>query len=164
MTGFPLVRKTDRASVVDFLKEYDEFRPEVMRRELNAEPDARFIASIMGPRGSGKSYYLLSKRENRPNSLPQPQRPKTPRLGLRGGEGAHQDVHRGLRKGTELLPLDEVQNVRSWELAVRQLHDLKRYEMMLKGSSSKLLSKGLATQLRGRTLNYLLPPFPSGNF
>ncbi len=58
-----------------------------------------------------------------------------------------------------VLFLDEIQNVKNWEIIMRELHDLKRYRMFPTGSSSKLLSKEIATQLRGRTLSYLLLPF-----
>jgi len=46
---------------------------------------------------------------------------------------------------------------------VRELHDLKKYRMFL-ASPSKLLSKEIATQLRGRTLSYLLLPFSFREF
>jgi predicted AAA+ superfamily ATPase len=57
----------------------------------------------------------------------------------------------------QVLLLDEIQSVNGWELVVRQIHDLKKHKLMITGSSSKLLSK--ETQLRGRTLSYILLPF-----
>jgi len=59
---------------------------------------------------------------------------------------------------------DEVQNVKNWEIAIRELLDLKRYNMFATGSSSKLLSREIATQLRGRTFSYLLLPFSFREF
>ncbi|MEM1582659.1 MAG: ATP-binding protein [Candidatus Bathyarchaeia archaeon] len=54
---------------------------------------------------------------------------------------------------------DEVQNVHGWERALRELLDLGRYNIFATGSSSKLLSREIATQLRGRTFSYMLLPF-----
>lgn len=50
------------------------------------------------------------------------------------------------------LFLDEVQNVAGWELTVRRLHETKKVRLFLTGSSAKLLSKEIATELRGRSL------------
>jgi hypothetical protein len=54
--------------------------------------------------------------------------------------------------------------VKNWELAIRELLDLQHYNMFVTGSSSKLLSREIATQLRGRTFSYLLLPFSFREF
>lgn len=54
---------------------------------------------------------------------------------------------------------DEVQNIKGWELSLRELLDTNRYILFVTGSSSKLLSREIATSLRGRTLTYTLLPF-----
>lgn len=51
------------------------------------------------------------------------------------------------------LFLDEVQNVEGWPLVVRRLLDTKDIEIFITGSSAKLLSKEIATSLRGRSLS-----------
>ncbi|MEM5830451.1 MAG: ATP-binding protein [Candidatus Aenigmatarchaeota archaeon] len=61
------------------------------------------------------------------------------------------------------LLLDEVQVINEWPTLVRSLHDLG-YNVIISGSSSKLLSKEIATQLRGRSLSYLLLPFSFREF
>ena len=50
------------------------------------------------------------------------------------------------------LFLDEIQNIEDWPLVIRRLHDSKNVEIFLTGSSAKLLSKEIATGLRGRSL------------
>jgi len=60
--------------------------------------------------------------------------------------------------------LDEVQNLDKWETAVRTLLDRTSYNIFVTGSSSKLLSKEIATQLRGRSLTYILLPFSFREF
>ncbi len=50
------------------------------------------------------------------------------------------------------LFFDEIQNVDNWPLVIRRLSDSKNLEIYLTGSSAKLLSKEIATSLRGRSL------------
>lgn len=57
------------------------------------------------------------------------------------------------------LFLDEVQNVEGWPLVVRRFHDKKNIQIFITGSSSKLLSKEIATELRGRTLSTEIFPY-----
>ncbi len=54
--------------------------------------------------------------------------------------------------------LDEIQNLYDWQSFVRTLLD-RGYEVYATGSSSRLLSRELATQLRGRSRQFLLLPF-----
>jgi predicted AAA+ superfamily ATPase len=56
------------------------------------------------------------------------------------------------------LFFDEVQNITSWEKAVRKLRDGGQYKIFVSGSSSKLLSSELASLLSGRHLSYQLLP------
>lgn len=48
--------------------------------------------------------------------------------------------------------LDELQNVDGWESYARRLVDSKRIQVCLTGSSSKLLSEEIATEMRGRSV------------
>lgn len=57
------------------------------------------------------------------------------------------------------LFLDEIQNVTNWPLVIRRLHDTKNVEIFLTGSSAKLLSKEIATNLRGRSLAVEVWPY-----
>jgi predicted AAA+ superfamily ATPase len=57
-----------------------------------------------------------------------------------------------------------VQNVENWPLVVRRLHDSKNVEIFLTGSSSKLLSKEIATNLRGRSLAIEIWPYSFHEF
>ena len=49
--------------------------------------------------------------------------------------------------------LDEIQDVDGWELYARRLLDSRLVQLCLTGSSSKLLSREIATQMRGRALD-----------
>jgi hypothetical protein len=56
------------------------------------------------------------------------------------------------------LFLDEVQNVTGWERWVRRIGDTEDIEVFVTGSSSRLLTRDLATALRGRSIT--LEVFP----
>lgn len=57
------------------------------------------------------------------------------------------------------LFLDEVQNVEGWPLVVRRLLDTNDMEIYITGSSAKLLSKEIATSMRGRSLSIEIQPY-----
>lgn len=62
------------------------------------------------------------------------------------------------------LFLDEIQNVEEWPLVIRRLHDSKNCEIFLTGSSAKLLSKEIASSLRGRSLATEVWPYSFHEF
>lgn len=57
------------------------------------------------------------------------------------------------------LFFDEIQNVEDWPTVIRRLQDSKQVEIFLTGSSAKLLSKEIATNLRGRSLATEIWPY-----
>lgn len=62
------------------------------------------------------------------------------------------------------LFFDEIQNVPNWPIVIRRLHDTKNAEIFLTGSSAKLLSKEIATSLRGRSLAIEIWPYSFHEF
>jgi predicted AAA+ superfamily ATPase len=62
-------------------------------------------------------------------------------------------------KTTVTLALDEVHVVPGWEQFVRRLIDTEQIDLLLSGSSAKLLSREIATSLRGRAMEVLIHPF-----
>ncbi len=57
------------------------------------------------------------------------------------------------------LFLDEIQNVPDWPIIIRRFFDTKNVQIYLTGSSAKLLSKEIATSLRGRSLAIEVFPY-----
>jgi predicted AAA+ superfamily ATPase len=55
--------------------------------------------------------------------------------------------------------LDEIQLVPGWELFVRRLLDTENIEIFLSGSSARLLSREVATSMRGRAMEAVVSPF-----
>lgn len=62
------------------------------------------------------------------------------------------------------LFFDEIQNVSNWPIVIRRLHDTKNAEIFLTGSSAKMLSKEIATSLRGRSLAIEIWPYSFSEF
>lgn len=62
------------------------------------------------------------------------------------------------------LFFDEIQAAPLWQFFVRRLHEQENAEIWITGSSSKLLSTEIATQLRGRTLTYHVFPYSFKEF
>jgi len=62
------------------------------------------------------------------------------------------------------LFFDEIQSVNKWEEAIRTIFETKRYIIFLSGSSSKVLSKEIATSLRGRALSHSILPLSFKEF
>ena len=69
-----------------------------------------------------------------------------------------------ISKPVKFLFFDEIQNIKSWENAIRKLRDSDKYKIYVTGSSSKLLSGELATLLTGRHLSYQVQPLSFREF
>ncbi len=57
------------------------------------------------------------------------------------------------------LFLDEIQLVQGWETFVRRLLDSEKVDIFLSGSSSRMLSREVASSMRGRTMEVQVFPF-----
>ena len=55
--------------------------------------------------------------------------------------------------------LDEIQTVPGWEVFARRLLETERIDLFLSGSSARLLSREVATSMRGRAMEALVHPF-----
>ena len=59
--------------------------------------------------------------------------------------------------------LDEIQNIDNWDKFVRRINE-QGYIVFVTGSNSRLLSREIATALRGRTITYEIFPFSFPEF
>jgi predicted AAA+ superfamily ATPase len=55
--------------------------------------------------------------------------------------------------------LDEIQTVPGWEAFARRLLETEKIDLFLSGSSARLLSREVATSMRGRAMEALVHPF-----
>ncbi len=63
-----------------------------------------------------------------------------------------------------ILLLDEIQNIPLWSKWIRRMLDTYKYTIFISGSSSKLSSKEISTELRGRSLTVELYPLSFKEF
>jgi len=145
--------------------------PAVTRRDARLPGIRRKALAVIGVRRSGKTSFLTQCRAERlaQGRLREGQllvSLEDERLaGLRVADlrwllEEHARQFPGLReRGGMTLYLDEVQTVPGWEGLVRRLMDRGEVEVFVSGSSAKLLSREVATSLRGRAMEVLVHPF-----
>ncbi len=71
----------------------------------------------------------------------------------------HSRLFSDLEDKTISLYLDEIQLISGWETFVRRMLDTPGYKVFLSGSSAKLLSREIATSMRGRGWEIIIQPF-----
>jgi hypothetical protein len=59
---------------------------------------------------------------------------------------------------------DEIQVVSGWERFIRRVLDLEKVEVFLSGSSARMLSREVATSMRGRAMETVITPFSFREF
>ncbi len=69
-----------------------------------------------------------------------------------------------LREEGAFLFLDEVQRIDGWDLFVRRVLDSEKLDVVVTGSSSRLLGTEIATAMRGRSLTREIFPFSWAEF
>ncbi len=152
----------NREGIIDYLKRKYVFNGIV--RELKIKPIKDKITTLIGPRRAGKTYYFYYLMNHYKKTLYL----NFENIFLKSIHAAeffeilkiYQEIY-----GYEprVLFLDEIQELNDWQTLLRTLLDYK-YMIFVSGSSSKLLSKEIATQLRGRTITYSLFPFSFREF
>ncbi len=127
----------------------------LVERELKIDVDKQIIKVISGIRRAGKStlcFLLLKNRKfGYANFDEKPlAKAKDPEEILKAIKQIYGDV--------KTLFLDEIQNLKDWELWVNSLYR-RGYNLIITGSNAKLLDKELSESLTGRYLAYELFPF-----
>jgi hypothetical protein len=145
--------------------------PAFTRRDVRLPGVPGKAVAVIGMRRSGKTTFLWQVLTDR-------LRQGTPREGLLyfnfederlAGMGVG-DLHLLVEEYYRLHPewrdrrralflLDEIQNVSGWERFVRRLLDTEQVEVFVSGSSARLLSREVATSMRGRSLEAVVYPF-----
>jgi predicted AAA+ superfamily ATPase len=75
------------------------------------------------------------------------------------------EVIKEIRGERELILLmDEIQNIPNWSKWVRRINDTQNYFLVISGSSSKLSSVEIPTELRGRTITLEVSPLSFKEF
>lgn len=165
--------ETIRSIILDF----QETRLETgVPRRLHIEPVRGKAAVCIGVRRSGKSTYLFQIVQRLKDS-------GVPRENIlylnffddrlynlkQNNLGLITEAYYSLypeKKNTETVYcfFDEIQAVPGWEPFVDRLMRTEKCEVYLTGSSAQMLSKEIATQMRGRALSWEMFPFSFREF
>ncbi len=144
------------------------------RLKVRAVPDKATVC--IGVRRSGKSTYLfqmikrlLDDGVSRENILYLNFFDDRLHILRQVGLGVITDAYYSLypeKKNTETVYcfFDEIQAVPGWEPFVDRLMRTEKCEVYITGSSARMLSKEIATQMRGRALSWELFPFSFREF
>ncbi len=166
------------------LQSYRQYLTEKLADSLSIPPPAgterrvhgvvslpRKATAVIGMRRSGKTTFLHQLRRERMNRGINQER--LPYLNfederLAGLEASHlhiliEEYYRQFPtwrgRHTVTWCFDEIQVVPGWERFVRRLLDTEQVEVFLSGSSAALLSRELATAMRGRSWEVVIHPF-----
>lgn len=145
------------------------------RRDLALPPVQGKVHSVIGMRRAGKTTFLRQLQEDLRARLPAERciylSFDDDRL---AGIGVEQLAflleefyrqHPGLRdKETVFWFLDEIQLVPGWERFVRRVLDTEKVELVVSGSSARMLSREVHTSLRGRGMATVVRPFSFREF
>lgn len=144
--------------------------PPLTRREVRLPRIRGKALAVIGVRRGGKTSFLRQCRAERLRAGRAPGSQLLVSLederltGMTVAElgwllEEHARQYPAAREAGLTLYLDEVQTVAGWEGLARRLIDGGGVELFVSGSSARLLSREVATSLRGRALEVLVHPF-----
>ncbi|MBX2944277.1 MAG: ATP-binding protein [Cyclobacteriaceae bacterium] len=136
----------------DFIKPVKSF----IRRDYPAPARSNHVEVISGIRRCGKSTLMDQIKQGYGDAAGyfNFEDPRVHDFGV----SDFQKLDEVIGTETKAYFFDEIQNVPSWEIYVRQLHDRGK-KVFITGSNASLLSKELGTRLTGRHLRHELFPF-----
>jgi len=149
--------------------------PEAIPRGVELPSSPNQIVSVSGPRRAGKTYLLYHTIKRLLDVVPpsnilyvdfEHERLRNlDALDLETMLKVFYEMNSPKRDSPVYLFLDEVQGVRDWSKWVRRIHEQDRWvKLYVSGSSSKLLSGEISTELRGRSVDYVVLPFSFPEF
>lgn len=148
--------------------------PNVVSRDYSLiETDE--ITTLVGLRRSGKTYLLFQKIRELTDSGVDVNKiifinfEDERLIGLKTEDlnklsEAYYELYPKNIKENIYLFFDEIHSAPNWNLFLARLYEKKQYKIFITGSSSRLLSTEIATQLRGRTISKYVYPLSFKEF
>lgn len=145
--------------------------PAFTRRDISVPDIRKKVFAVIGMRRSGKTTFLWQCLADRlAGGVPREAllyfNFEDERLADMRADDLHLVVeeyfslHPELRdRRTVTFMLDEIQVIKGWETFVRRLLDTEKITLFVSGSSARLLSREVATNMRGRAMEVLVHPF-----
>ena len=161
----------NREILKELIIQAQEMDIDIIKRELKMQFVGR-INVIVGSRRAGKTFFIYQtiaelKRNGQKDKIIyinfEDERLQ-PLENLDAIFNAYYELYPENTGKKLYLFFDEIQEAPSWQKFVRRLHERKEFEICITGSSSKLLSKEIATELRGRTLTHTILPYSFHEF
>ncbi|PCJ19386.1 MAG: ATPase [Candidatus Cloacimonadota bacterium] len=140
---------------------------EIKSRELKIPVNTQKIITLIGVRRCGKTSILYEVINELTNEIPREKvlffNFEDERLNFNIDSldlilQAYLELYPDINIKNSYLFFDEIQNVDGWETFIRRVYDNVCKNIFITGSNSKLLSKEIATNLRGRTIVYEVYP------
>jgi len=164
----------DKSLAVELIQNFiQKPLPNLIDRNLKTPQLLKQKANIIvGPRRAGKTYFLfniiqrINKEKNKmlyinlEDDRLLPLTPTDMDLLL----NTYFEIYPETKDTSLYLFLDEIQNLQQWERFVRRILDTENIFVFLTGSSSKIFTTEIATQMRGRSLSYAILPFSFNEF
>ena len=116
---------------------------------------------ISGVRRSGKSTSAILLADNKSYGRLNFDDPSLDGIEARDLVNVTEAIYQ-LYGDVDCIILDEIQNVKGWELYVSRLREIKR--LIITGSNSELMSEELASRLTGRYIKFVAFPFSFHEF
>ncbi|MCW6169317.1 MAG: ATP-binding protein [Thermoplasmatales archaeon] len=148
--------------------------PKAVERDLSIPKDTTFIISIAGPRRAGKTFIMYNTIDTLKKIIPKNnilyvnfEHEKLRRLDASDLSDLLTSFYELAKPQPEkdiYLFLDEIQIVNGWSAWVNRIYESKRFHIFLSGSSSKLLGRELSTELRGRSIDFVVLPLSFKEF
>lgn len=147
--------------------------PDFKARQVNISVNLDKIITIVGPRRAGKTYYLFQimaelERQGVARNQILYINFEDERLELEGRHDfiieAYLELYPEVDLSMSYFFFDEIQELDRWEQFVRRIFDTVTKKICLTGSNAKLLSKEIATSLRGRSLSFEIMPLSFKEF
>jgi predicted AAA+ superfamily ATPase len=150
--------------------------PEMVRREASPPLLHGKAHAVIGMRRAGKTYFLYQCLADRMSRGIERERLvyfnfEDERLGSLRAEELGTIIEEYYRQFPHFRHqvevtwcLDEIQIVPGWERFVRRVMDSETVEIFLSGSSARMLSREVATSMRGRALETVITPFSFREF
>ncbi len=135
-----------------------------IEEEIMSYVSNKNVVFLYGPRRSGKSVVARRLLERMPKTT------HTRYVNLEDPKllnSLNTDLMDSFAEGLEAkdtVVFDEVQLVKSWEKWVRKAVDTRQCQVIVTGSSAKLLSSEFATSLGGRGIGFQIMPFSFSEF
>ncbi|NCN06301.1 MAG: ATP-binding protein [Candidatus Pacebacteria bacterium] len=142
--------------------------PKIWKRTLQVPTDSGKIITLAGVRRSGKTYHLFHLiNQLRTNGVSNERllyfNFEDERLELTSKEldlllQTYRELYPHQKLSECYFFFDEIQEVQGWEKFIARMYDSVSKNIYVTGSNAKLLSKEIATALRGRTITFEVYP------